>query len=672
MAIDPDQRFISLVPGGSGVIFAIQADGALFWYQNTGWSSGTASWAAGSGAQIGTGWHEFTTVLAAGDGQLFGLKADGTLLWYKVTVNAGTGSASWAAKSGTQIGSGFDKYKRIIGGWSGVFYALDATGTMYLYYYAAGNGSAVWANGLGTRIGAGFNPLGRVFADPGGVIYGVQQSAALTWWCFRATNLSTGKGTWANGGNGIGIGDGWGETSQRTVFSNGSGVFYAVRLDTSATPGTDNILTWYRLNNSQTVDSSGVSWVNQGAAKSVGQGFTIEPTAALQGYVSSLSVSQGGSVGVQVSTTWPTYTGQTVRLAPSASGQPVAVTSTSTYKGALQLLRTGYRSNGCAWTTSFTVATAASWTSGVYAAKLISPQGNEFDVMFVVRPANPSAGIAVVLPTNTYNAYNAWAGHNQYTDGQDGEQRVVTMQRPNIQTAIGPTGAINHTLYSDLLLLNWMTSAGVTYDVYSDLDVDGSGAAWMPQYKAIVLGSHPEYWTQTARENLISYQSIGGRVISTGGNCIYEEMSYTANRSAIIFRNTAGDRNLFQNLGEFESDILGTSYNPASYLDFYPYEVVTDHSFLNGTGLSVGATFGSTGYNVAASGWEVDWAASGISDLVVIAQGLNPNGGASMCYLPTSAGGWVFTTGSISFNGSIASDPAIQQILRNVFAAAVE
>jgi hypothetical protein len=194
----------------------------------------------------------------------------------------------------------------------------------------------------------------------------------------------------------------------------------------------------------------------------------------------------------------------------------------------------------------------------------------------------------------------------------------------------------------------------------------------MQQYKAIVLGSHPEYWTETARDNLITYQSVGGRVISTGGNCIYEEMSYTSNRSAIIFRDTAGDRNLFQNLGEFESDILGTSYNPASYLDFYPYEVVTDHPLLDGTGLSVGDTFGSTGYNVAASGWEVDWADSGISGLVVIAQGLNPNGGASMCYLPTSAGGWVFTTGSISFNGSIANDSAIQQILRNVFAAAVE
>lgn len=49
---------------------------------------------------------------------------------------------------------------------------------------------------------------------------------------------------------------------------------------------------------------------------------------------------------------------------------------------------------------------------------------------------------------------------------------------------------------------------------------------------------------------------------------------------------------------------------------------------------------------------------------------MNPNGGGSMCYVPQPSGGWVFTTGSITFNGSIASDSNIQQILTNVFTTA--
>lgn len=671
MAFDPNQRFIALIPGGNGVIFAIQADGALFWYQNTGWTSGTAAWAAGSGSRIGTDWHEFTTVLASGDGQLYGLKPDGTLLWYRVTVNPSTGGASWAADSGAQIGSGFDRFRRIIGGWGGVFYCLDEFGTMFLYYYAAGNGSPVWANGYGTQIGIGFDPLDRLWADPHGVIFGVQQSTTLTWWRFRASNLTTGSGTWANGGIGIDIGDGWGEASQQVTVSNTSGVLYAVAIDESVNPGTDDILTWYRLNNSESIDTAGVSWANGGNPAQVGQGWTFEPGAALQGYPNSLTITQGGTVRIQVSTTWPTYTAQAVRRAPSTTGTSVPVTPVITYNGSLQQLQGNYRSLGCGWSTSFSYPTAA-WTSGVYAARLVSPRSTEHDVVFIVRPLIPASPIAVVLATNTYNAYNAWAGHDQYTYGQDGVQRTVTLLRPSRQTPLGPTGQINHTLYSDLLLLDWMTSAGIAYDVYTDMDIDVDGTSWMPKYKAVVLASHPEYWTATARNNLITYLGAGGNVIATGGNCIYEEVSYTPDRTAMVFRTPSGDRNLFGNLGLYESEILGNDYNPASYLDFYPYQVVTSHPFLDGTGLAVGDTFGDSGYNIAASGWEVDWAASGISGLIVIAQGRNPNGGASMCYVPQPSGGWVFTTGSISFNGSIATDPAIQQILTNVFAAAVQ
>ena len=672
MAFDLNQRFIALVPGGNGVIFAIQADGALFWYQNTGWASGAEVWAAGSGSQIGIGWHEFTTVLASGDGQLFGLKPDGTLLWYRVTVNPATGAASWAAKSGAQIGSGFDRFYQIIGGWSGVFYCLDETGNMFLYYYSAGNGTPVWANGFGTQIGTGFNPLARLWADPDGVIFGVQQGTTLTWWRFRASNLATGAGSWANAGIGIDIGEDWGEVSQRITFSNTSGVLYAVALDQAVNPGTDNVLTWFQLLNSESIDTSGASWANGGNAVQVGQGWTFEPTAALQGYPSSLTVPQGGTVQIQVSTTWPTYTAQAVRRAPSASGSAVPVTSLVTYNGQLQQLQNNYRSLGCGWAPSFSYSPTSSWVSGVYAAQLVSPASNEFEVVFVVRPSAPANQIAVVLATNTYNAYNAWAGHNQYTYGQNGVQRTVTLLRPSQQTSTGPTGKINHTLYSDLLLLDWMTSAGIDYDVYTDLDVDADGTSWMPQYKAVVLASHPEYWTATARNNLISYLGAGGNVIATGGNCIYEEVSYTSDSSAMVFRTTTGDRNLFENLGDYESAILGNDYNPATYLDFYPYQVANQHPFLNGTGLSVGDTFGSSGYNVAASGWEVDWAASDISGLIVIAQGTNPNGGGSMSYVPQPSGGFVLTTGSITFNGSIANDSNIQQILTNAFNTATQ
>ncbi len=169
----------------------------------------------------------------------------------------------------------------------------------------------------------------------------------------------------------------------------------------------------------------------------------------------------------------------------------------------------------------------------------------------------------------------------------------------------------------------------------------------------------------------MNYLGNGGRVIDTGGNALYERVAYSIDRTAVIHRTPAGDRDVFDDAGENTFDVIGVDFNPASYMDFYPYKVQTAHPFLNGTGLVVGSTFGASAYNGAASGWEVDSYAGTIPGTVVIASGLNPNGGADMCQVPKPNNGWVFTTGSISFNGAIPNDAAIKKILANVFAAAV-
>lgn len=674
VAFDPNQRFLRLVPGGNGIVYAIQSDGALYWYRHLGWQTGGGSWANnGSGLKIGTDWQQFTTVLAGSDGQFFAFRADGTLLWYRyVLSNANTGAGGWAAGSGSVIGSGFNSYSRIWGGFDSVLYCEDNNGTLFWYRYSAGNGSVGWANGgNGLQIGAGWKPFVEVWADPSGVIYGVFQSGDLYWWRRVVQNNSTGAGYWANGGNAIRLGSGWGSDSQRLAWSNTSGVVYAINLDTSVTPGTDNALYWYRLNNSQTINSSGVSWVNNGNGVQVGGGFTLEETAALQGYPSALSTAQGGSVGINVSTTFSNYTATVVRVAPSASG-PVTVVNPTSYTGRLQMLPSGYRSNGCGWSADFTVPVPTSWQSGIYAAQLRSSSGVPFDAVFCVRPAAPQQRIAVIVPTNTYNAYNTWGGHDQYTVGQNGVQRVITLMRPSLSAALTGDGTINQSLYSDLFLLQWMASQNIAFDCYTDLDIDGTGTVWLPQYKAVVLLSHPEYWTEVARTNLLNYLNAGGRVIYTGGNGIYERVQYSTDRSAVIFRTPSGKRDVFDDAGEPTSQVLGIDFNPASYMDFYPYEVQASHPFLNGTGLSVGSTFGATAYDgPGASGWEVDSYYGGTPGTVVIASGLNPNGGADMCQVPKPNNGWVFTAGSIAFNGSIPTNAPIRQILANVFAAAV-
>lgn len=685
-AYDPVQRFVRLVPGGNGIIYGIQADGALMWYRHTTWQNGTVGWAnGGTGRQIGSGFQQFRAVVASENGQLFGFLGDGTVRWYQYVVsNLTTGAGSWAGGgAGPVIGDGFDQYPRLFGGWQGVIYGVDDSGDLWWYRYLAGNGaggSAAWANrGIGSKIGSGWKEIKRLWADPNGVIFGVRHAGELRWWRYLATDGSV---SWANGGAEVPIGEGWGEDAQKCAFSNGSGVIYAVSLDADVVQGTDDGLGWYQLANSESITAhTAVTWANNGNSKLIGKGFTVEPSAALQGYADNLSAQAGDAIDIAVSTTFPSYTATVVRLAPAA-GDPVVVLGPNNHTGRLQRLTTGFRLAGCGWEADFTIDVPADWQSGVYSARLDGPSGLRYHVVFVVRPAADSttkAPIAFLFPTNTYDAYNYWAGHNQYAfqganQTQGGKQRIYTVLRPSTATEVEPPAAISHTLYSDLFLLRWMSASGIAFDCYHDGDLHGSGG-WLSSYKALVLASHPEYWTDPMRQNLLDYLSNGGRVICTGGNGVYERVSFTGDGNALIFRRPdTGDRDTFgsQSPERPESQIIGADFDGAQppFMTFAAYQVdQAGHPLLAGTGLGNGDSFGGNAYNGGASGWEVNAPAG--PAWVQVAHGLNDNIGAAMIYADNPGGGWVFSVNSISFNGTLPFDTAAAKILKNVFAKAI-
>ncbi|GAA5084520.1 hypothetical protein HNP84_005402 [Thermocatellispora tengchongensis] len=665
---DPRQRFIQLTASGAGAVYGIEADGTLLWFRHTGWETGRPEWSPGVGRAIGTGFHEFETVLAGDDGQLFGVCGDGRIRWYRyVVTDPATGDGRWANGGGPVIGTGFDRFPEIFGGRGGVLYARDTNGALWWYQYLAGDGTAgpgAWANGgTGVRIGDGFKPYMRLLAGPSGVILGLRNGGNLHWWRYRADT-----GRWEGGGNAVDIGGGWGEGGQKHVFAGDGGVIYAVATDEGAVPGDDDTLVWYRLTNATTVAADGRAiWANGGSRTVVGKGFSIERTGALQGYPITSAIRQGTRAGFAISATTASVTAAVVRH--TGEGAPAVVRAAAPVAGGLQMLPEGYRRDGCGWAERFGFTVPADWQSGVYSVRLSTTEGLRRHVPFVVRPARPQAAIAVLLPTNTYNAYNHWGGHNQYTVGEAGRRRTVTFHRPTTSMEVEDDGRISHTLYSDLLLLRWMTGAGIAYDCYTDQDLHAD-PGWLGQYRALVLGSHPEYWSQRMRQTVVSYLDGGGRVVYTGGNGLYERMDYTSDGTAALHRTANGDRDVFGAIGLSEAQILGVELGPA-YMDFHPYRVVSAHPLLEGTGLRPGDTFGGRAFNGAASGWEVDIIPrSGTPGAQIIAQGDNPAGGAAMLYLPKANGGWVFSAGSISFNGALPYDAAIGRIMRNVLARA--
>jgi hypothetical protein len=172
------------------------------------------------------------------------------------------------------------------------------------------------------------------------------------------------------------------------------------------------------------------------------------------------------------------------------------------------------------------------------------------------------------------------------------------------------------------------------------------------------------------RARLVDYLNDGGRLIYTGGNGIYESVDLVDDDTVAVHRDATGIRALYQLQGKPETDVLGVAFG-GEYMTFLPYQVEVEHPFLEGTGLDVGDQFGDTGYNYAASGWEMDQSTGTNADVTVIARGLQQGGGAHMSVFEKPNGGWVFAASSLSFNGALGSDPALSKILRNVFDAAL-
>ena len=99
--------------GGKGVIYAIDGKGDLYWYRHTGYTNGSFNWSNGaSGVKVGSGWNDAASAFSGGDGLIYVLKRDGNLYWYNNTGFA-TGAATWSSPTGNRIGTGWGGFVRI-------------------------------------------------------------------------------------------------------------------------------------------------------------------------------------------------------------------------------------------------------------------------------------------------------------------------------------------------------------------------------------------------------------------------------------------------------------------------------------------------------------------------------------------------------------------------------
>ena len=337
---------------------------------------------------------------------------------------------------------------------------------------------------------------------------------------------------------------------------------------------------------------------------------------------------------------------------------------------------------GANWEPTWTLQVGPDWRSGMYTARIADDSGATFDITFIVKAPGTGtrAGVAVLASTNTWLAYNPWGGASLYRyDVDDGLARQsafrVHMHRPN--PAASMDGDDRHLANAEKHILRWLEQNGIDYDLYADLDLHDTPDL-LRQYSTLLISTHSEYWTEAMYGGLERFLAAGGNLVYLSGNGLYWkteirghqlEVKYDGSRHT--FSGEAGGR--WRDCGRPETQTLGIRFTKAGYKSTAPYKVLApDHWIFDGTGVEKGTLIGRSGLNMGgASGWEMDKidARSRPAGLVHLAKGTNRwRTGADMTYFTHPGGGGVFSVGSITFGGSLAIDPVLGRMLRNVFA----
>jgi len=237
------------------------------------------------------------------------------------------------------------------------------------------------------------------------------------------------------------------------------------------------------------------------------------------------------------------------------------------------------------WQESFALVVPQDWPSGFYAAHLRNATGEDY-IPFFVRPAKPSADVAFLVPTFSYQVYGcfvrpgrgaeiaeragAWGAltetpdmnpqfglscYNYHSDGSG--VSLVSMRRPQLDTRprqmalMDPVegGSGTARIGADGYFIHWLASEGIAHDVITDHDLHEEGAAALAPYRVVIAGQHPEYHSERMMQALEDYLGDagpqgGGRLMYLGGNGFYwrAEPSEFASHAMEVRRAESGIR----------------------------------------------------------------------------------------------------------------------------------
>jgi hypothetical protein len=298
------------------------------------------------------------------------------------------------------------------------------------------------------------------------------------------------------------------------------------------------------------------------------------------------------------------------------------------------------------------------WPSGLYFVRITSRGHRVGYAPFIVRPRSlGTSRIAVVLPTNTWQAYNfADANGDGWGDSWyvNGAHRTIDIRRPYLDAGV-PWRFRDF----DAAIIGWLGSRG-NLDFFSDLDLENvaNGDLLARDYDLVVFAGHEEYVTAHEYDLVRRYRDLGGNLMFLSANNLFWKVVFHGRKMRRLAE--------WRNLGRPEAGVVGVQYVASNYgAQQAPYVADTGGApwAFAGTGLAAGDRFGRYGYEI-----DMRSPASppGTVLLASIPDLMGPGRTAEMTYYENARGAKVFAAGALNFAASI-DQPAVAQLLDNVW-----
>jgi hypothetical protein len=309
------------------------------------------------------------------------------------------------------------------------------------------------------------------------------------------------------------------------------------------------------------------------------------------------------------------------------------------------------------------VVSLGPWPSGVYAARLTTDDGRVGFAPVLLRPATLGAmRQAVVMPTNTWQAYNfddadgdGW-GDTWYAGGSP----PVRLDRPFLQR-----GTPAWFSRREAPFLKYLRQSNKSPDFLAEDDIEAmpSGDELRGLYDLVVYPGHTEYVTQQEYDVIQRFRDLGGRLIMLSANNFFWKVEKNGQWMRRI--------KLWRDLGRPESALFGVQYRAND--DGSRQGVVRMMNtaaapwLFEGTGLVDGSVLGDV---VGGYGIEIDQTTVFTPPNTIVLGEIpdlyGPGLTAQMTYYETEKGARVFSAGVLDFGGSAPLWP-VRRLLDNLW-----